>query len=83
MFQPTMHNVPTNNVDANLKKWAKSANRFQLMGKLVTQAADAHAGDTYYHVKCYLHLRDSARTTVRKESETLPHPNLIQLSQHR
>ena len=29
-----------------------------LTGKLTVQAADAHAGDTYYHIQCYLHLRD-------------------------
>lgn len=57
-----MRKVATDKVDTNLKKWAQSTKNFQLTGKLIAQAADAHAGDTYYHVKCYLHLRDSART---------------------
>ena len=56
-------------VDANLKSWAQTSNNFQLIGTLIGQAADAHAGDVYYHVQCYLHLRDNARATNRRTSE--------------
>ena len=66
--QSNLRKVATDNVDANLKSWAKSNNNFQLMGKLIAQAADAHAGDIYYHVQCYLHLRDSARAVNRRAS---------------
>ena len=47
--------------NANLKHWAKSTNKFDLLGKLIEQAADAHAGDTYY-------LRDSAHGANRSAS---------------
>ena len=38
------------------------------MGKLIPQAGDTHASDTYYHVQCYLHLGDSARTANHRAS---------------
>ena len=60
--------MTTDNLDANLKNWAELNHNFKLMGKLITQAADAHAGDTYYHDHCYLHLQDSARAANRQES---------------
>lgn len=63
-----LRKVATDKVDANLKSWAKLNNNFQLIGKLVAQAADAHAGDTYYHVKCYLRLRDSGRAAQSRAS---------------
>ena len=58
--QNNLHKVTTDNVDANLKNWAKVNNNFLLLGKLIAQAADAHAGDTY-HLQCYCQLRDFAR----------------------
>ena len=36
--------------------------------KLISQAADAHAGDTYYHLQCYLHLKTLAHAEDRKVS---------------
>ena len=45
-----------------------------LTGKLTVQAADAHAGDTYYHIKCYLHLRDLARSSNRQASSSSTPP---------
>ena len=64
--QKNLHKVVTDNVDTNLKNWAKINNNFQLLGKLIAQAADAHAGNTHYHSQCYCQLRDSAR--ARKPS---------------
>ena len=67
--QNNLRKVATDIVDANLKSGAQTSNNFQLIGKLIGQAADAHAGDVYYHVQCYLHLRDNARATNRRTSE--------------
>ena len=67
--QNNLRKVATDIADANLKSWAQTSNKFQLIGKLIGQAADAHAGDVYYHVQCYLHLRDNARATNRRTSE--------------
>ena len=44
-----LHKVVTDVVDANLKCWAKTNENFQLLGRLVAVAADAHAAETYYH----------------------------------
>ena len=55
-------------VDVNLTTWAKSNNNFRLLGKLIRQAADAHAGNTLYHVQCYIHLRDCACASNRLTS---------------
>ena len=66
--QNNLRKVATDKVDVNLKSWAKLNNNFPLVGKLIAQAADAHAGDTYYHVQCYLHQRDSARAVQNQES---------------
>lgn len=52
----------------NLKSWAQTAKNFQLLGYLITKAADAHAGDISYHVQCYLYLRDSASAEERRGS---------------
>ena len=67
--QNNLRKVATDIADANLKSWAQTSNNFQLIGKLIGQAADAHAGDVYYHVQCYLHLRDNARATNHRISE--------------
>ena len=40
--------IVTDHVDTNIKAWAKRTNNFQLLGKLISQAANAHAGGTYY-----------------------------------
>ena len=42
--------------------------------KLTVQAVDAHAGDTYYHIQCYLHLRDLARSSNRQASSSSTQP---------
>uniref|UniRef100_UPI00358EAE2A uncharacterized protein n=1 Tax=Myxine glutinosa TaxID=7769 RepID=UPI00358EAE2A len=63
-----LHKVVTDVVDANLKRWAKTNENFQLLGRLVAVAADALAADTYYHHQCYVRLRDSARAAERRES---------------
>ena len=65
--QANLHNVVTDVVDANLKSWAKTNKNFSLLGRLVANVADAHAAGTYYHHKCYVRLRDSARATERRE----------------
>jgi hypothetical protein len=42
------YNIPkvvTDNIDTNLKSWAKSNNIFQLVESLIAQAVYAHAGD--------------------------------------
>ena len=33
---------------------------------MISQAADAHACDTYHHLQCYLHLRDLVRAEDRR-----------------
>ena len=70
-----LHKVLTDAVDANLKSWAKTSKNFDLLGRLVAAASDAHAADVYYHHTCYVRLRDSARATERQESVgTAPPP---------
>ena len=66
--QSKLCKVVTDNLDANLKSWAAANNNFQLLGKLMTQAADDHTGVTYYHVQRYLHLRDSVRAGNHRAS---------------
>ena len=68
--QDNLRKVTTENVDSNLKSWAKESKNFMLTGKLTVQAADAHADDTYYHIQCYLHLRDLARSSNRQASSS-------------
>ena len=42
---------------------------------MIVQAVDAHAGDTYYHIQCYLHLRDLARSSnCQASSSSTPPP---------
>ena len=53
-------------VDYNLKKWSLAAHDFLLHARLVTNAADAHAADLLYHLKCYTDLR------YRVEKATAP-----------
>ncbi|KAL8577258.1 hypothetical protein ACOMHN_022446 [Nucella lapillus] len=65
--QSNLHKVVTNVVDANLKRWAKTNKNFQLLGRLVTTASDAHAADAYYHHRCYVLLRDSAASAERSD----------------
>ena len=36
---------------------------------------DAHAGDTYYHIQCYLHLTDLARSSNRQASSSSTPPS--------
>lgn len=66
--QANLHKVLTDVVDANLKNWAEKTRNFDLLGKLVAVASDAHASDAFYHRLCYEHLRDSARAAERRES---------------
>jgi hypothetical protein len=73
--QKNLRKAETYNVDTNLKTWAQSTKNFILLGKLIAQAADAHAGDTHYHLQCYLHLRDSARAEDRRASAGPPAPH--------
>ena len=75
--QQNLRKVETDIADANLKSWAETTKNFQLLGKLIVQAADAHAAGFYYHVKCYTHLRDLARAEERKASA---HPPIVQFS---
>ena len=63
-----LHKVSTDIAGTNLKSWAESTKNFYLLAKLITQSVYGHAGDTYYHQKCYLHLRDLARAEDRRES---------------
>lgn len=55
-----LHKVQSMNVDKNLKEWSKATNQFLLHARLVTNASDAHAGDTFYHLGCYTKLRKAA-----------------------
>ena len=78
-----LHKVATDNVDSNLKSWAKTTKNFQLLGRLIAQAADAHAADTYYHLQCYTQLRNSAQAKKCKASAgpLEPHFNAIAIAQ--
>lgn len=62
-----LHKVVTDVVDTNLKTWARTNNNFNLLGRLVSVAADSHAADAYYHHPCYVRLRDTARASERRE----------------
>ena len=70
--QQNLSKVKTDVADANMKSWAQTTKNFQLLGKLIAQAADAHAADFYYHGKCYTHLRDLARAEERRASAGPP-----------
>ena len=51
--------METDYVDTNVKAWTEGTNNSWLLGKPISQAADAYAGDNYYHLQWYLQLRDS------------------------
>ena len=54
---------------------AKAYDNFQLLGRLVAAAFEAHAADAYYHHRCYVCLRDFARAAARRElAEPTPQP---------
>lgn len=40
--------------------------KFFLDGRLTAQDANAHASDTYFHVKCNIHLRNASRAEDRR-----------------
>ncbi len=63
-----MDQINLHKVDANLKSWAKTTNNFNLLGRLVAVASDAHAADVCYHHQCYVRLRDFARAVERRYS---------------
>ena len=60
------HKARSMDVDRNLKNWSVAAHDFLLHARLVTNAADAHAADLVYHLKCYTDLR------YRAEMATAP-----------
>ena len=47
-------------VDKNLKEWSLATKQYLLHARLITNASDAHAGDVFYHLDCYTHLRYEA-----------------------
>ena len=67
MPKANLHKVKTDVVDANLKSWAKPNKNFNLLGRLVAVASDAHAADAHYHHQCYVRLRDSARAAEQRK----------------
>ena len=71
------------NLDTNLKARAERTNQFQLLGKLISQAADVHVGDTYYHLQWYLHLRDLTRAKDREYMQALLSLSPIRLPLHK
>ena len=81
--QKNLHKVSTDTAGTNLKSWAQSIKNFHLLARLITQSEDAHAGDTYYNLQCYLRLRDLARAEDRRASAgpSTPHFNLIVIVQ--
>lgn len=81
--QQNIHKVETDKADFNLKRWAESTKNFQLLGRLIAQAADAHAADAYYHVNCYTSLRNSAQAEERKSAAgpSNTHFNAIAIAQ--
>ena len=76
--QSNIRKAASDIVDANLKTWAKLNNNFELLGRLIAPAADVHAGDIYYQITCYLHLRDSSRAANCPESMSRLNLSLIQ-----
>ena len=60
--------IETDHVDTNVKAWTERTNNYWLLGKPISQAADAYAGDTYYHLQWYLQLKDLARAEDRRVS---------------
>lgn len=71
--QHDLHRALSDNIDQNLKKWAKTTNNWHLYGRL-TAGSDAHAMDACYHVQCYWRLRDGARAVERRRSSGEPMP---------
>ena len=55
-------------MDTSVKAGANITNNFQLLCKLISQAADAHAGDTYFYLQYYLHLKDLTPAEDRRVS---------------
>ena len=60
--------IETDHVDTNVKAWTERTDNSWLLGKPISQAAYAYAGDTYYHLQWYLQLKDLARAEDRRVS---------------
>ena len=65
----TLHKVSSEQVDENLKEWSLKTNNFLLYGKLAATAADAHAGDVFYHTNCYTGLRFKAGQSEKNDDQ--------------
>jgi len=59
-----LRKASTEKINEHLKQWATTTKNWQLSSRL-TARCDTHAMDAYYHVQCYLRLRDTARVVER------------------
>ena len=63
-----LHKVETNDVDKNLKGWAKTFKDYRLPRRQLRCASDAHAADIYQHHPWYVKLRGTAHAVDRRNS---------------
>ena len=66
-----LRKASTDKIDEHLKQWATTTKNWQLFSRL-TARCDTHAMDAYYHVQCYLRLRDTALVVERQMSSDEP-----------
>jgi hypothetical protein len=65
--QNELRKASTDKVEELLKEWASTTKNWILYSRL-TACSDTHAMDAYYHIQCYLRLRDSARAVESRSS---------------
>lgn len=70
--QHDLHRALSDNIDQNMKNWAKTTNNWHLYGRL-TAGSDAHAMDACYNLQCYWRLRDGARAVNLQVNLSLHH----------
>ncbi|MES9879449.1 MAG: hypothetical protein ABW185_01030 [Sedimenticola sp.] len=63
----TLHKARSDDVDIKFDEWCKKANDWTTYARL-QNAADAHAGDVYYHTSCYMKLKTKARSADRAKT---------------
>ena len=62
-----LRKASTDKVDEHLKKLVSITTNWILYSRL-TACSDTHAMDAYYHIQCYVRLRDSARAVESRSS---------------
>ncbi len=62
-----LRKASTDNLDGHLKTWSTTTKNWHLYSRL-TECCDTHAMDAYYHIQCYMRLRDAAHLAERETS---------------